>query len=116
MARLIEEHKDFPVLAIGNSALLLLSELKHSEQLKKKVNGQNKKGEELQVFATHANPFCSNLNLQTRLELESKFEIKSTGAELDLPSFLQLEHYEQLPVFALAKKKNDSWSILITKH
>ena len=69
LAEVLGECKELPVLAIGNSALILMGIINKNEELKGLVNLSAKfitTGDAM-VFATHCDPFFSNLSLKTRL-------------------------------------------------
>lgn len=84
--------------------------------MSKKLKFDSKTSQEVQVFATHCDSFFSNLNLQTRLEIETKFKLLSTAAQLDLSSYILTSKNTNPTLLALAKTKNSQFSVLLARQ
>ena len=69
LAELLNVYKDIPVLAVGNSALFLMSQRCKNQVLLDKVRYQIKGAftPDIIVYASHTDPYFFNLNLKTRL-------------------------------------------------
>lgn len=66
----IEENKGYPVLALGNSAIVLMSKLLKCEELIKKTRFDLKfHNYEMCVFASHEDALFRDLDLKARLEI-----------------------------------------------
>jgi hypothetical protein len=118
LSQALPSHKDLPVMAFGNSALMLMSFVSQREELRAgmRVESKGKDSAEASVFATHCDAYFSNLSLKSRLELENKPKTALTSGRLPIAALDALLLGAGLDVLAIGRARAEEWQLLLARQ